>query len=131
MQHISGIDDIHNVNPFDLLNILLARHGIDCVKYAPLLFEQAGLAASITSYLASAILVIVIFQMTIPGLLFSDQWRCQQSTIYGDLGLATIFLIGGLYAGNDVHIQFRSDRWIVLSILPIRDYILQFLGSWN
>ncbi|KAL3263752.1 hypothetical protein ABHI18_001482 [Aspergillus niger] len=79
--------------------------GIDGVLYyAPLLFEQAGLASSDASFFASGVSAIVIFAVTIPALIWADRWGRRHSTIYGGIGLAiTMFLIGGLYAGNAVH----------------------------
>ncbi len=99
------------------------------VKYAPLLFKQAGLASSNTSFLASAVSAIVIFVVTIPGLLFSDKWGRRQSTIYGGLGISvTMFLIGGLYAGNAVQSHSGPGRWIV--IVSIYIFVAIFCISW-
>ncbi|KAL8789316.1 MAG: hypothetical protein Q9213_001239 [Squamulea squamosa] len=104
--------------------------GIDGVLYyAPLLFAQAGLASSEASFLASGVSGIVIFAVTVPALIFADQWGRRQSTIYGGLGLAiAMFLIGGLYAGHTVHHSSGAGRWIV--IISIYVYAVIFSSSW-
>lgn len=67
--------------------------------------------------------------MTIPALLFSDKWGRRHSTIYGGLGLGiTMFLIGGLYAGNAVHRHSGAGRWIVL--ISIYIFVAIFCISW-
>lgn len=128
MQQFSGIDGVLYVSSFSLLSTSFARQYTHYVKYAPLLFQQAGLSSSDTSFLASAVSAIVIFLVTIPGLLFSDKWGRRQSTIYGGLGLSvTMFLIGGLYAGHAVH-PSGIGRWIV--ILAIYIFVAIFCVSW-
>jgi DNA-directed RNA polymerase III subunit RPC2 len=129
MQQFSGIDGVLYVSSFNRLSVSFAPQPIDYVKYAPLLFKQAGLASSETSFLASAVSAIVIFVVSIPALIFSDKWGRRQSTIYGGLGLSvTMFLIGGLYAGNAVHSHSGPGRWIV--ILSIYIFVATFCISW-
>ncbi|PYH65456.1 putative MFS sugar transporter [Aspergillus vadensis CBS 113365] len=91
--------------------------GIDGVLYyAPLLFEQAGLASSDASFFASGVSATVIFAVTTPALIWADRWGRRHSTIYGGIGLAvTMFLIGGLYAGDAVHNSTSACRWVVIS----------------
>ncbi|MCJ1458550.1 hypothetical protein MMC28_008923 [Mycoblastus sanguinarius] len=104
--------------------------GIDGVLYyAPLLFQQAGLASSEASFLASGVSAIVIFSVTVPALFLSDKWGRRHSTIYGGIGCsATMFLIGGLYAGNAVHGTFGAGRWVV--IVSIYIFAVIFSVSW-
>ena len=95
-----------------------------------MLFAQAGLASSEASFLASGVSAIVTFGVTIPALLFSDKWGRRPSTIYGGLGLSlTMFLIGGLYAGNVVHGDSGAGRWVV--IVSIYIFITIFGMSWS
>ncbi|KAH8687326.1 putative MFS sugar transporter [Tricladium varicosporioides] len=103
--------------------------GIDGVLYyAPLLFQQAGLASTKASFLASGISALLIFAFTIPALIFSDKWGRRGSTIYGGCGLAAImFLIGSLYASNSVHTTGPA-RWIV--ILSIYAFAIVYCISW-
>ena len=93
MQQLSGIDGVLYVG-FQLF--LLSSPADIGFKYAPLLFEQAGLASSDASFFASGVSAIVIFAVTIPALIWADRWGRRHSTIYGGIGLAvTMFLIGG------------------------------------
>ncbi|KAL8825940.1 MAG: hypothetical protein Q9191_004106 [Dirinaria sp. TL-2023a] len=105
--------------------------GIDGVLYyAPILFAQAGLASSEASFLASGVSAIVIFSVTIPALLLSDKWGRRHSTIYGGLGLsATMFIMGGLYAGNTVHGDSGAARWVVIVCIYVFASI--FCISWS
>ncbi|KAL8707610.1 MAG: hypothetical protein Q9220_007397 [cf. Caloplaca sp. 1 TL-2023] len=105
--------------------------GIDGVLYyAPLLFTQAGLTSSEASFLASGVSGIVIFAVTIPALLFADQWGRRHSTIYGGIAIAiTMFLIGGLYAGNAVQHSTGAGRWVV--IVTIYLYAAIYCVSWG
>lgn len=68
--------------------------------------------------------------MTIPALLYSDKWGRRASTIYGGLGVSvTMFLIGGLYAGNAVHDGSGAGRWVV--IVTIYVFVAIFSFSWS
>lgn len=98
-------------------------------KYAPLLFTQAGLTSSESSFLASGVSGIVIFAVTIPALIFADKWGRRPSTIYGGIGIASVmFLMGGLYAGNAVHQSSGAGRWVI--IVSIYVYAAIFCVSW-
>ncbi|KAJ6089983.1 hypothetical protein N7467_005199 [Penicillium canescens] len=90
--------------------------GIDGVLYyAPELFQKAGLASSEASFLASGVSALVIFAMTIPGLIYADGWGRRSSIVYGGIGQAVLmFLMGGLYAGNAVHQSTGAGRWVVI-----------------
>ncbi|KAL9107076.1 MAG: hypothetical protein Q9187_008476, partial [Circinaria calcarea] len=104
--------------------------GIDGVLYyAPLLFQQAGLSSSSSSFLASGVSAIVIFAVTIPALFLADKWGRRPSTIYGGVFMAAIMLlIGGLYAGNAVHGTFGAGRWVV--IVSIYVFAVVYCVSW-
>ena len=131
MQQLSGIDGVLYVSSLNFLPVddLHRNKPTNNLKYAPLLFKQAGLASSESSFLASGVSAIVIFTVTIPALLFSDKWGRRHSTIYGGLGLSvTMFLIGGLYAGNAVHRNSGAGRWVV--IISIYIFVTIFCISW-
>ncbi|KAA8643617.1 putative MFS sugar transporter [Aspergillus tanneri] len=101
--------------------------GID--GYAPLLFEQAGLASADASFFASGVSAILIFAVTIPALIWADKWGRRHSIIYGGIGLsATMFLMGALYAGNVVHSSSGAGRWVV--IVSIYLFAVIFSLSW-
>ncbi|KAJ5158910.1 Major facilitator superfamily domain general substrate transporter [Penicillium coprophilum] len=90
--------------------------GIDGVLYyAPQLFQKAGLASSEASFLASGVSALVIFAVTIPGLIYADKWGRRASIIYGGVVMGVLmFLMGGLYAGNAVHQTTGPGRWVVI-----------------
>ncbi|CAI7614433.1 unnamed protein product [Penicillium palitans] len=90
--------------------------GIDGVLYyAPQLFQKAGLASSEASFLASGVSALVIFAVTIPGLIYADKWGRRSSIIYGGVVMGILmFLMGGLYAGNAVHKATGAGRWVVI-----------------
>lgn len=85
------------------------------LKYAPLLFQQAGLSSSNASFLASGVSAILIFVASIPAFLLADRWGRRASTIYGGvLVTTTMALIGSLYASNSVHKSTGPARWVVI-----------------
>ncbi|OAK94099.1 general substrate transporter [Phaeosphaeriaceae sp. SRC1lsM3a] len=104
--------------------------GIDGVLYyAPILFQQAGLASNESKFLASGVSALVIFAVTIPATIWADKWGRRSNTIFGGLGMATVmFLMGGLYAGNAVHASSGAGRWVV--IVSIYLFAAIFSVSW-
>jgi MFS family permease len=58
--------------------------GIDGVLYyAPLLFQQAGLASEEASFLASGVSALLMLAVTIPASYWCDHWGRRSSTIIG------------------------------------------------
>ncbi|RKU39805.1 hypothetical protein DL546_000241 [Coniochaeta pulveracea] len=104
--------------------------GIDGVLYyAPLLFQQAGLDSNKATFLASGVSAIVIFTVTIPATLYADQWGRRITTVLGGLGMAaTMFLMGGLYAGGAVDEGRGAGRWIVIVCIYL--FAVIFSISW-
>ncbi|OJI96344.1 hypothetical protein ASPVEDRAFT_48573 [Aspergillus versicolor CBS 583.65] len=104
--------------------------GIDGVLYyAPLLFEQAGLASADASFFASGVSALVIFIVTIPALIWADKWGRRHSVIYGGVGISlTMFLMGALYADKTVHGTTGAGRWVV--IVSIYIFAVVFSLSW-
>ncbi|KAL2800467.1 putative transporter [Aspergillus keveii] len=90
--------------------------GIDGVLYyAPLLFHQAGLSTSTSSFLASGVSAIVICLSSIPAFLRTDKAGRRVPTLYGGIVLATIMaLIGSLYASGSVQPDTGVARWVVI-----------------
>ena len=83
-----------------------------------MLFQQAGLKSSDASFFASGVSALVIFGTTIPGLIYADRWGRRSSIIYGGIGLAvTMFVIGGLYAGQAVHSSTGAGRWVTIVLI--------------
>lgn len=95
--------------------------GIDGVLYyAPLLFQQAGIASAQATFLASGVSAILIFVSTIPAFLLSDRWGRRASTIYGGLIISgCMLLMGSLYAGGAVHGTYGAGRWVVIVTIYI------------
>jgi sugar porter (SP) family MFS transporter len=104
--------------------------GIDGVLYyAPLLFQQAGLDSNQSTFLASGVSAIVIFAVTIPATIYADQWGRRISTILGGLGMtATMFLMGGLYAGGAVYAGEGAGRWVVIVCIYL--FAVIYCISW-
>ncbi|KAF2705733.1 general substrate transporter [Pleomassaria siparia CBS 279.74] len=105
--------------------------GIDGVLYyAPILFQQAGLASNESRFLASGVSALVIFAVTIPATIWADSWGRRSNTILGGLGMATVmFLMGALYASNSVHAAAGAGRWIV--IVSIYLFAAMYSVSWG
>ncbi|KAF2800231.1 general substrate transporter [Melanomma pulvis-pyrius CBS 109.77] len=105
--------------------------GIDGVLYyAPILFQQAGLASNESKFLASGVSALVIFAVTIPATIWADGWGRRANTIFGGLGMASVmFLMGGLYAGNAVHGATGAGRWVV--IVSIYIFAAIYSVSWG
>ncbi|KAL5118687.1 hypothetical protein ACEQ8H_003364 [Pleosporales sp. CAS-2024a] len=104
--------------------------GIDGVLYyAPILFQQAGLASNEAKFLASGVSALVIFAVSVPATMWADKWGRRTNTIFGGLGMATVmFLMGSLYAGNAVHASTGAGRWVV--IVSIYLFAAIFSVSW-
>ncbi|KAI1864918.1 uncharacterized protein JN550_008738 [Neoarthrinium moseri] len=101
--------------------------GID--GYAPLLFQQAGLSSQQSTFFASGVSAIVIFAVTIPAIIWADSWGRRTNTIIGGVGMAcTMFLMGGLYAGDAVHADTGAGRWVV--IVSIYIFTVLYCVSW-
>lgn len=95
-----------------------------------MLFEQAGMTSSQASFLASGISGLVIFVVTIPGLIYADSWSRRANVILGGLGLTiTMFVIGSLYAADAVHHSTGAGRWVV--IVAIYLFAAIYSVSWG
>lgn len=98
-------------------------------QQAPLLFQQAGLTSSQSSFLASGVSALLMMLITIPAFLYADKWGRRTSTLTGGLVLATTMLaIGTLYATHSVHSTHGAGRWAVVALIYI--FALTFSVSW-
>ena len=104
--------------------------GIDGVLYyAPLLFQQAGLATEEASFLASGVSALVMLAVTIPASIYSDHWGRRTSVITGGMVLAScMLLIGSLYASKSVHGGYGVARWVV--VVTIYVFAVAFSVTW-
>ncbi|KAF2665645.1 general substrate transporter [Microthyrium microscopicum] len=103
--------------------------GIDGVLYyAPILFAQAGLPSTTSSFLASGLSAILMLLISIPAWLLADKWNRRTSAISGGLGLSFCMLtIGTLYASNAVHPQ-GAARWVVIILVFV--FGMTFCATW-
>jgi MFS family permease len=73
---------------------------------------------------------LVIFAVTIPGLIYADKWGRRSSIVYGGVVMGVLmFLMGGLYAGNAVHKTTGAGRWVVIVCIYIFSAI--YSVSWG
>jgi MFS family permease len=121
MQQLSGIDGVlyvsiktftkHTPKPLQTINNW---------KYAPLLFQQAGISSSEAAFLASGISAILICVSTVIAFMLVDKWSRRASTIYGGILIfACMLLMGMLYATNSVHADYGIGRWVVIVTIYI------------
>ncbi|MCJ1469428.1 hypothetical protein MMC07_008061 [Pseudocyphellaria aurata] len=104
--------------------------GIDGVLYyAPMLFQQAGLASAQASFLASGISSILLCVFTILTILLIDGWGRRPSTIYGGLLIfACMAIMALLYATDSVHATYGAGRWVV--IITIYVFAVGYSMTW-
>lgn len=100
------------------------------MKYAPILFQQAGLSATSASFLASGVSGLLIMLTTIPASIYSDRWGRRTSTLYGGVGLAScMLLVGALYASHNVHAATGAGRWAVLVAIYV--FVIIYSATWS
>lgn len=126
MQQLSGIDGVLYVSILPHI----ALSSLNLLQYAPLIFQQAGISSSESSFLASGVSAIVILAATIPATIFADKWGRRSSLITGGVSMGTVMLvIGALYAANTVKPASGAARWVV--IIAIYIYVVLYCISWS
>lgn len=136
MMQMSGIDGVLyvsfvaiNQHSHDPTQYFWRLKELTLRQYAPLLFQQAGLANSSTSFLASGLSGAVIFVTTIPAILMADRWSRRTSVISGGFTLAaSMFVIGSLYAANVVFNDHGIGRWVVVGCIFLFTFI--YSATW-
>jgi MFS family permease len=105
--------------------------GIDGVMYyAPLLFQQAGLASEQASFLASGVSGLAMLAITVPASIYADHWSRRTSVISGGVFMATcMLLIGSLYASSSVHGDHGAARWVVVTTIYF--FAMAFCATWS
>ena len=99
-------------------------------QYAPILFAQAGLPAGTASFLASGVSAILMLAISVPAFLYADSWGRRTSILSGGVGLSfCMFVIGSLYATNNVHFSGGAGRWAV--IVLIFAFALIYCATWG
>ncbi|KAL8665746.1 MAG: hypothetical protein Q9202_002056 [Teloschistes flavicans] len=100
------------------------------LQYAPVVFRQAGLSSTQSSFLASGVTGIVIFVSTIPASFLSDHWGRRTSSLWGAATLAfCMMLIGSLYASGSVQGSQGAGRWVV--IVTIYLFTISYSVTWS
>lgn len=98
-------------------------------KYAPTLFEQAGLPEQTAGFLASGVSAILMLAITILAVLLADKIPRRTSVISGGIILTScMFVIGALYASSSVHQGYGSARWVV--VVSIFVFALAYCATW-
>jgi MFS family permease len=93
------------------------------------LFQQAGLASSEASFLASGVSALVMLAVTIPATFYVDKWGRRVSAISGGLAMVTVMLlVGSLYASNSVHGDHGAARWVVIVCIYL--FAVAFSVTW-
>ncbi|KAM0756661.1 general substrate transporter [Meredithblackwellia eburnea MCA 4105] len=102
--------------------------GIDFVLFfAPLLFTQAGLDPSTSSFVASGVTGILLLVSTIVSTFYIDRVGRRRLWIIGGLLIGGChYLLGALYASG----KARDDRgkWVV--IITIELFAIAFVSTW-
>jgi sugar porter (SP) family MFS transporter len=124
---IRSRQSIHSTHQTSWLAVFAGIDGV--LYYAPLLFQQAGLNSSTSSFLASGVSALLMFLITIPAFILADKWGRRTSTLVGGILLSsTMFLIGALYASGVVHGDHGAARWIVIILIYI--FALTYCTTW-
>jgi MFS family permease len=109
---------------------------IDAVLYfAPILFQQAGLASVNVSFLASGVTGVVALVCTIPAQIWIDRWGRRKPLIIGGSAMVVcLLLIGALYArygrtvSDGVQLTSGAAQWVVISMIYL--FVANFSWSW-
>ncbi|GAA5877955.1 hypothetical protein JCM1840_000123 [Sporobolomyces johnsonii] len=111
------------------LNVFQQLSGIDFVLFfAPLLFAQAGLDASTSSFLASGVTGLVLVACTVVGTTYID--RVGRRTIWlvgGSATAACHMVLGILYATSAAHTA--AGKWVVIAFIEL--FAISFTSSWS
>ncbi|KAF9880494.1 MFS sugar transporter [Colletotrichum karsti] len=112
------------------LMVVQQTAGIDGILYyAPLMFRQAGMASEEATFLASGVSALVIMAVTIPATIFADRWGRRSSFLVGGVGITVImFLMGSMYAADQVRGDSGAGRWVV--IISIYLFAVVFNMTW-
>ncbi|GJE97695.1 MFS sugar transporter [Phanerochaete sordida] len=102
--------------------------GIDGVLYyAPVLFSQAGLSSTTSSFIASGVSGLVIMTFTFLCQFFTDTWGRRPSMIRGGAVVAgSMLIIGSLYASGAT--DHASGRWAVIALIYI--FVIGYTCTW-
>jgi len=97
------------------------------IQYAPVLFSQAGLSATTSSFIASGVSGLVNVVFTFGVQFFADKWGRRSSMIRGGtvIGVAML-LIGTLYA-SDASVT-AAGRYAIIVLIYI--FVIGYVTTW-
>jgi hypothetical protein len=109
---------------------MIQLSGIDAITYyAPRLFEQARIASTNSSLIASGVSSITMFLISIPAFMMADKWNRRTSAISGGIALCTLMLImGSLYAADAVT-SHGVARWVI--VVCVFMFGMVYCATWN
>ncbi|KAJ3522728.1 hypothetical protein NM688_g8835 [Phlebia brevispora] len=110
------------------LSAMQQASGIDGVLYyAPVLFSQAGLSGTTSSFIASGVSGLINVVFTILCQFFTDKWGRRPSMIRGGSVIAgSMLIIGALYASEASSVP--AGRWAIIVLIYI--FVIGYTCSW-
>ncbi|KIP04250.1 hypothetical protein PHLGIDRAFT_31456 [Phlebiopsis gigantea 11061_1 CR5-6] len=110
------------------LSAMQQASGIDGVLYyAPVLFTQAGLSGTTSSFVASGVSGIIMVVVTFSCQFFTDTWGRRPSMIRGGYVIAlSMLIIGALYASNAT--ASPAGRWAVIVLIYV--FVIGYTSTW-
>ncbi|GAA5925973.1 uncharacterized protein JCM15063_005174 [Sporobolomyces koalae] len=111
------------------LNCFQQLSGIDFVLFfAPLLFQQAGLDANTSSFLASGVTGILLICCSIAGQFYINRVGRRTIWLVGGTATATChLLLGSLYASGAA--RTPVGKWIVIILIEL--FAISFSSGWS
>ena len=107
-------------------------NGINAINYyAPFIFNGFMLPGNTTSLLATGVVGVIEFLLTIPAVLYVDKFGRKNILIAGALGMATChFIVAGIIGGfSSSWPEHRAAGWVAIVFIWI--YIGNFAYSWG
>ncbi|KAM0749065.1 general substrate transporter [Meredithblackwellia eburnea MCA 4105] len=110
------------------LNAAAMTSGIDFVLFfAPLLFTQAGLSASTSSFVASGVTGLVLLITSIISATYVDNVGRRTLWLVGGVLVGTChFILGSLYASGAA--KSEAGKWVVIATIEI--FTISFCATW-
>ncbi|GAA5846701.1 hypothetical protein JCM3766R1_002885 [Sporobolomyces carnicolor] len=111
------------------LNVFQQLSGIDFVLFfAPLLFQQAGLDANTSSFLASGVTGILLICCSLAGQFYINRVGRRTIWLVGGTATATThLLLGSLYASGAA--RTPAGKWVVIILIEL--FAISFSSGWS
>ncbi|BGP48454.1 hypothetical protein JCM10450v2_004330 [Rhodotorula kratochvilovae] len=112
------------------LNIFQQLSGIDFVLFfAPLLFNQAGLDPSTSSFIASGCTGLVLVACTFAGTFYIDKVGRRKIWIVGGTATALCHFILGIFYATGVTHRSEAGKYAVIVFIEL--FAVSFTSSWS